>query len=108
MRWKPNKSAKRAFALKMQDPVEATAYQARKEARANKRRQTSKFGYNSAGGSYIPTRIQFDYCLANSSSSMPIDIQVAFNEVMFGYSNMEKVHHDYIHIVNEHIRNRAN
>ena len=104
MKWKPSKSARRAFALKMQDPVEATAYQARKEARATKRRQTNKFDYETAGGSYVPTRAQFDYCLANISYSMPIDTQVAFNEVMFGYSNTEKVHHDYIHIVNEHIR----
>ena len=104
MKWKPSKTAKRAFALKMQDPVEATAYQARKEARATKRRQTSKFDYESAGGSYIPTKAQFDYCIANISESMPIDTQTAFNEVMFGYSNCEKVHHDYIHIVNEHTR----
>ncbi len=103
MKWKPNKSARRAFALKMQDPVEATAYQARKTERADKRRANSKFDYESAGGSYIPTKAQFDYCLANISESMAIDTQTAFNEVMFGYSNSEKVHHDYIHIVNEHI-----
>ena len=104
MKWKPSKTRRRAFALEMQDPIKATAYKARKEARATKRRQSSKFDYNSAGGTYIPTKVQFDYCLANISASMPIDTQIAFNEVMFGYSNSEKVHHDYIHIVNEHIR----
>ena len=104
MKWKASKAKRRAFALKMQDPVEAAAYKARKDARATKRRQTSKFDYASAGGSYVPTKAQFDYCMANSSDIMDIDTQTAFNEVMFGYSNSEKVHHDYIHIVNEHIR----
>lgn len=102
-KWKPSKSAKREFAQNMQNPEFASTYYARKEARAEKKRKTSEFDYNSAGGMYIPTRVQHDFCLANSPFADE-KVNTAAGMVMYGFTCNEKVHHDYIHIINEKIR----
>lgn len=104
-KWKPNASQRKAFAEKMQDPEEARAYEARKEEKAAKRRAGSKFNYQTAGGNYVPTKAQHDFAMENSHLAVTMEEQTAFNDVIYGYSCQEKVHHDYIHIVNEKIRN---
>ena len=102
-KWKPSKTARRAFAEKMQNPVECKAYEARKEAKAEKRRAGSQYDYNTAGGYYLPTALQ--YQAANELAAIAEgELQSAAAIVVVGYNSGEKVHHDYIHLINEHIR----
>lgn len=100
-RWKPSKSQRREFAKNMQDEVFKAEYYARKEAKAEKRRSTSEFDYNSAGGFYVPTKEQHDFCISNMNLFETSKEKDACNFVMSGYSLQEKIHHDFIHIVNE-------
>ena len=106
-KWRPSKTARREFAIKMQDPQEAAAYEARKAEKANKRRATSSFDYNTAGGYYVPTKAQYDHCFEHINSQIHDELQIAFRNVIYGYTCNEKVHHDNIHIVNEHIRSHG-
>lgn len=48
-KWKPSASQRRAFAEKMSSPEERAGYYENKEAKAQKRRASSQFDYNSAG-----------------------------------------------------------
>ena len=107
-KWQPSKAQKREFAQKMQDPEFAQAYTQRKEDKANKRRDGSNFDYNSAGGMYVPTKEQHDFCFRNIHLFETPEEQTAMNIVMSSYSINEKCHHDYIHIVNEKRRANAN
>lgn len=102
-RWKPNKTQKKAFALRMQDPDEQAAYTQRKEKRAEKKRAGSKFDYTTAGGEYVPTHSQYVFTM-NYTGYLTEDQRNAFGMVQFGYSCREKVHHDFIHIVNDLMR----
>lgn len=102
-KWKPSKSAKREFANNMKDENFAADYYAKKEAKENNRRSKSMFDYKSAGGNYIPTNSQHEFCLNNYNLFTVIE-QISANEVMYGYSNNEKINHDHIHIVNEKMR----
>lgn len=102
-KWKPSKTARREFAQKMANDSEFSAnYYARKEQKAIKRRSGSSFDYNSAGGSFVPTKAQYDFAMRNSYNNDAEN--VAFDMVVWGYSCNEKVHHDFIHVVNERIR----
>lgn len=103
-KWNPNKSQRREFAEKMKDPEFAKAYYERREKRAEKRRSTSSFDYESAGGEYIPTKTQYEYALKLLSAKPSKEEVEACNYVIHGYNYQEKIHHDYIHIVNEYIR----
>ncbi len=106
--WKPSKSARREFAEKMNNDTEfANAYNAKKEAKAEKRRSLSKFDYQSAGGNYIPTKQQHDFCLSNFHLFVTPEQQNAANIVMYGYLYQEKISHDNIHIVNELMRSNC-
>ena len=105
MKWKPSKSMRRDFARRMQDPEEKTAYEARKQARDEKRRSASRFDYESAGGSYVPTKAQYDYAMSRPDD-LTIEQQDACNQVVTGYACNEKVSHDDIHIINELIRRK--
>ena len=107
-KWRPSKSQRRAFAIKMQDPEEKAAYENRKEQKAQKRRETSSFDYNKAGGSYIPTKEQADFALNNMDLFITPEEIDAANFVISGYACNEKVHHDFIHIVNEKRRKFTN
>jgi len=100
-KWKPSAAQRRAFAEKMQIPEEAAAYEQRKTDKANKRRSTSQFDYEKAGGSYVPTKEQHDFCINHYELFASVNEQAAANDVMYGYSCSEKVHHDSIHVVNE-------
>jgi hypothetical protein len=104
-KWKPSQAQRREFAQKMQnDEAYRNAYFSRKEARSEKRRSTSRYDYGSAGGYYVPTKTQNDFCMENIHLFAPGEEMSAANNVMYGYSCNEKIHHDYIHAVNEKIR----
>lgn len=98
MKWKPSKTQRQAFAAKMQDPTERQAYEDRKSAKADKRRAGSIYDYNTAGGYYTPTKDQYDTAMSIVGKGIEDE---AANMVIFGYSCGEKVHHDFIHRINE-------
>lgn len=109
-KWRPSASQRREFAERMKDPEEREAYYARKEAREEKRRASSKFDYRTAGGMYVPTKEQHDASwrmLLNDPDLTP-EQQDAANQVMSAWVNNEKIHHDMIHIVNEWRRAHPN
>ncbi|WP_163216435.1 hypothetical protein [Bacteroides sp. 224] len=107
-KWRPSKTQKRDFAQKMKnDPDYREAYYSRKDQRAKNRRSTSKYEYESAGGYYIPTKAQHDFCAENMHLFVSEVEKLAANTVMHGYSCNEKIHHDDIHIVNEKIRSNS-
>ena len=103
-KWKPSAAQRREFAERMQNPLEKIAYEARKQERADRRRSKSDFDYEKAGGQYVPTKNQHDFCFRNSELFVTTREREASDNVMYGYSCHEKVSHDDIHIVNEKIR----
>lgn len=106
-KWKPTKAQKREFAERMAtDPQYREAYYQRKEQRAEKRRSTSKFNYQTAGGKYIPTESQSKAAFELLNLNPTPEQKEACNMVLYGYSCEEKVHHDFIHIINEYIRGK--
>lgn len=108
-KWKPSKSARREFAQKMANDSEFAAdYYARKEEKANKKRAGSKFDYGTAGGEYVPTQYQHDNAMIFlQTKQLSLEQETACNIVVSGYSCKDKAHHDYIHIVNELIRENS-
>lgn len=107
MKWKPSKTARREFAKNMQNPAFADAYYQRKADKAKKRRATSQFDYETAGGNYVPTKTQSDaaWKLYLECGLTP-EQQSACKIVNSAYLSNERIHHDYIHIVNELIRSK--
>lgn len=104
-KWRPSKTARRAFAQRMKDPVEAAAYELRKAKRAEKRRAGSRFDYETAGGKCVPTRFQYDNAMMFLGTPGTTNEQEdACNMVVFAYLENDKCHHDHIHVVNEMIR----
>jgi hypothetical protein len=104
-KWKPSAAQKKAFVEKMQDPAEAAAYEARKQARETKRRAGSRFGYETAGGRYVPTQSQYVYaCRMLAGGGLTEDEDTAARMVCSAYACNEAVHHDMIHLINEHGR----
>jgi hypothetical protein len=100
-RWRPNASQRREFALRMQDPEEKAAYEARKEAK----KQKFYDSINEKGiKSYVPTRAQHDFCVFNRPSNLTSEQEDACNFVCGAFALNEPVDHYYIHIVNELIR----
>jgi hypothetical protein len=86
----------------MQNPEFATAYHDRRQVKTDKRRAGSNFDYESAGGYYVPTALQnSDAQRFIFTKTLTREQEEACNMVTSGYSLNEKVHHDYIHIVNE-------
>lgn len=107
--WKPSKSQRKAFAIRMQTDSEyAEAYHARQKARIDKCQASSQFNYESRGGMYIPTQAQHDFCFNNMNLFVTDEQKNAANMVMYGWSCQERIHHDYIHVVNEVIRQPFN
>lgn len=107
-KWKPSAAQRKAFAQKMQDPVERDAYEKRKKEREEKRRSSSKFNYSSAGGNYIPTEEQYRFVMKNMDLFKTPEEENAANMITYGYTTGTKVHHDHIHIVNEKRRENPN
>jgi len=81
----------------------SAAYYQRKGNRAVKKRAGSGFDYQSAGGFYVPTRAQHDFAMRNNYNND--EEKQAFDMVVYGYSCNEKIHPDFIHVINERIRN---
>ncbi len=104
-KWRPSKAQRKAFAERMKDPAEQAAYEERKQARADKRRAGSKFSYESAGGRFVPTQYQYEHaCKMLASGNLTDEEDTAARMVSSGYVCNNAVHHDFIHIVNEHAR----
>lgn len=103
-KWRPNAAQRKEFAARMANPEEKAAYEASKEAKATKRRATSRYDYRTAGGYYVPTKAQYDYCMDNMDSIVAKGYREAANMVVWGFTCNEKVFHDYIHVVNGLIR----
>jgi hypothetical protein len=103
-KWHPSATQRREFAQRMQDPNEKAAYEARKEAKSRKRREKSHFDYSTAGGEYVPTQAQSDFCMNHMELFSSAVEKCAANMVLYGYSCKEKIAHDFIHVVNEKIR----
>ena len=102
-KWKPSAAQRRAFAEKMKDPAEQAAYEAKQQARAEKRRETSQHDYTTAGGRYVPTDQQYRYAMANMAEFDETTKQSA-NLVISAFVCNQVVHHDHIHAINEHMR----
>ena len=88
------------------DTAYSEAYYQRKEQRAEKKRSTSKFDYQTAGGECIPTESQNKAAFELLNLNPTPEQKEACNMVLYGYSCKEKVHHDFIHLINEYIRNK--
>lgn len=104
-KWRPSRAKAREFAENMADPAFKAAYEERKIQWADRRRATSAFDYNTAGGYYHPTKEQnaAAFRLASKTGITP-EQREACNIVMSCFTSGEKAHHDYIHVVNEFIR----
>lgn len=105
-KWKPSKAQKKDFAIKMQNPEFATAYEKTREEKARKKREKSEFDYSSAGGFYLPTKRQYEFCIEYPELFITSQENIARDNIIFGFTCQEKMNHDYIHIVNEKIRSR--
>ncbi len=94
-KWKPSASQRRAFAEKMKDPTEQTAYLERK------RQKNSYNGFKDR--EFVATKEQHEFAMTFMQSGLKAtpEQEDACNQVLYSYSCNEKVHHDYIHIVNE-------
>lgn len=92
-KWRPNASQRKAFAEKMQDPTERAAYLERKAFK------NSYEGFKDR--SFIPTKEQYEFAMFNRPADITAEQQDACNQITYGFSCQEKIHHDYIHIVNE-------
>lgn len=102
-KWKPSKAQRKEFAQRMKNPEEQAEYLARKSEKSRKRRSESKFGYESAGGSFIPTQAQYQFVM-NYTGIFTDTEQNAANQIIFGFTCNEVIRHDDIHIINELIR----
>jgi len=103
MKWRPSKTVRKEFAIKMQNPIEKATYEARKSAVVDKRRSKSRFDYNTAGGTYIATETQYDFAMNRPDNLTPEQID-ACNQIIYSFTCKEKVSHDCIHLINELIR----
>jgi hypothetical protein len=69
------------------------------------KKNKSKFNYRTAGGYYLPTVNQYLYCTL-IRYQLNVEQKEAVQQVINGFTNRIKIHHDYIHIVNEMRRTR--
>lgn len=94
--------------LNVWQPIQHTAKHTTnvKSKEPKKRRSTSKFDYQTAGGEYIPTESQNKAAFELLNLNPTPEQKEACNMVLYGYSCKEKVHHDFIHLINEYIRNK--
>jgi len=96
-KWRPNKSQRKAFAIKMQDPENREIY----ESKMAKER-TYEYWKDK---NFVPTKEQHDFCLEYINLFVTSEEKEAVGAVMYGYSCNEKVNHSHIHIINEKRRN---
>ena len=106
-KWKPTQAQRREFAERMAtDTAYSDSYYQRKKKVAEKKRSASKFDYQTAGGEYRPTESQFKAAFDLLNLNPTAEQKEACNMVWYGYSCEEKVHHDFIHLINEYIRSK--
>lgn len=100
MKWKPSKSQRREFAIKMQTDVDyAEAYNERKKRKKeNFITSCEKLG---SGFLCTATKEQHDFAVFNRPSDLTAEQEDALNQVAFSFSCNEKIDHYYIHLVNE-------
>lgn len=99
-RWRPSKSQRRDFAIKMQDSEERVAYEEHRRLRNSYEGFKDKF--------FIPTKLQYNFAMNSlQTQNLTPEQEDACNQVSFGYINNEKIHHDYIHIINEMRRSKG-
>ena len=73
----------------------------RRVAEMEKLRAKSKFNYATAGGSFVPTREQYDAAI--QMERLGIDVMQA-TALQGAYLAQTKVSHDIIHVINEYRR----
>jgi hypothetical protein len=101
-RWKPNATQRKAFAEKMKDPDEKKIYEDRKWVKTHYSNDPRSFKHKS----FIPTQFQYDNAMNFLREKLLTSQQEdACNQVISGFICQNKIHHDYIHIVNELTRN---
>jgi hypothetical protein len=106
-KWKPTKAQRREFAERMAtDTAYSELYYQRKKKVAERKRLASKFDYQTAGGDYVPTKAQFEAAFDLLNLNPTAEQKEACDMVLYGYSCKEKVHHDFIHLVNDYIRSK--
>ena len=103
-KWRPSAAQRKEFAQNMQDDEFKREYEAKKAKKAAKKRETSRFYYETAGGNYVSTKVQYDFAMTFDRSGLNSTQINAFEQIIYGYTCKEKVHHDNIHIVNKLIR----
>jgi hypothetical protein len=90
-----------------QRAAKADAAFAKKVAKMEANRAKSQFYYSTAGGSYIPTKEQYEYAsdmLCRGVCEADFIKAKSAEMVQIGFITKTKVHHDHIHIVNEYRR----
>ena len=95
-KWKPSKTARREFAIKMQNDTEREAYLARKKEKSLYENWKDK--------DFVPTKEQYDFAFVNILRVKDEIHFLHFNMVMSGYSMNDKTNHLYIHTVNQYRR----
>ena len=73
----------------------------RRVAEMEKLRAKSKFNYATAGGSFIPTREQYEAAIAMERAGINVMQATALQGA---YLAQSKVSHDIIHVINEYRR----
>lgn len=101
-KWKPSASQRREFAEKMNsDPEYAREYLNRKHAKTTYSDDPRSFKHRE----FVPTQMQYNEAARFlGTKELTEEQKTACNQVMYGYSCQEKVHHDHIHIVNSMTR----
>lgn len=100
-RWKPSANQRKEFAEKMQDPIQKQIYEENKRAKNTYSDNSRSFKHKS----FIPTSSQYENALKFTTIELNGEQSNACNQVIYGYTCQEKIHHDYIHIINEMTRN---
>jgi len=101
-KWKPNASQRRAFAERMQDSDEQSAYYSRQLAKKNK--FYDSFYHPGSGVECIASKSAHDFCIFDRRGIDTPELEDAANQVVFSFSCNEKIDHYYIHIINSIIR----
>lgn len=96
-KWKPNASQRKEFAQRMKDPEEQAIYLERKHAKNSYNPNDSR---SFANRCFIPTQFQYEVAVNMLGKDLTDEQKHAAKIVMSGYSCQDKVHHNYIHIIN--------
>jgi len=88
------------------EPLPSTKTQTQNLDHKKKSRTTSRFNYSTAGGEFLPTQTQRNVACSMFLSGIKLTTEQkeAAQIVISGHESNKKVHHDYIHIVNEFLR----